>query len=97
MVGWPDNALRPLFRGFVLARVTTRAHLSWVASQAKPELMIVTLCSPVCAHCGAAFRRRRRTAIYCSTISREKGNIFRAAERRRNKRPKQTRPPSREG
>jgi hypothetical protein len=34
---------------------------------------------PVCAHCGAAFKRRRKTAIYCSSTCREKVNTLRAA------------------
>jgi hypothetical protein len=38
--------------------------------------------SPVCAHCGAVFKRRRKTAIYCSSTCREEVNTFPAARNR---------------
>jgi hypothetical protein len=40
-----------------------------------------------CAHCGEPFKRKRKTAIYCSSNCREKASNLRAARRNRIRSP----------
>jgi hypothetical protein len=46
-----------------------------------------------CRHCGAQFKRRRKTAIYCSSKCSEKVNTLRAIRRRMDFPPKSSRIP----